>query len=118
MTCTCQSFYIGKAKRTLWQLISDHVQTINQGNLKSPLGRMFMEIHSYNHRVCNFQYLERVHPNIRRESHDKETLNWEARWIYVFEATKIPGRNDQFNFAKFFGLRPVFLFILNVKIVI
>lgn len=94
-------FFAGKTKRMFCQRVKDHVADIKDGNLESPIARLFGDRHMYKFDTLQFKVLDRIHPNTRGGDFHNSILQFELRWIFIPKANHPPGLHGFASHAPF-----------------
>lgn len=82
--------------------IREHVNSIKDGDVRTPIGRYAAKHHCYNPKTVKFYALEHIHLTIRGDVSDTLLLQLEARWTYVLKATRSPGLNENLSYKFFY----------------
>lgn len=101
MTCGCNAFYVGKAKRPFFHRIRDHVSLVCKKRMETPISRHMGLFHKFDDTMMRFVALEYVPPGERGGNYDQILLQREAKWISNLDALKAPGLNDAFSYKPF-----------------
>lgn len=101
MACKCGRFYVGKTKQAFRQRIYEHILSIRNGKIDSPIALHVGVSHYFDLTVVKFVALEHILAHSRGGDTDKKILRQECRWIYKLQATKPPSLNESTSYKPF-----------------